>query len=288
MKNQFGIIRHWQSVLVFVIGLALTCLISHEAKIHLEQKKLAIFEKEADQLFQYARRQILDAQQTASTIGELWPLLKQNPATITRISNYFPNLISLEVIHLENGRFSIIKPELELPWYSAPDLLSLPEVSTTLNHTTALQKLVTGPITRINQQTVDYTGEIRWFYPTRDEEKNIIVAVGFDFEQLTQSISEKAIEFGITLKLFDLKQYSTDPLVELGRGTQTSNITSFEGWKHQKTYQLAEREWLVQATPGDQFFRRFPDNQALTLFIAGSVISVLFGLLTRYYYRSRF
>ena len=292
-KDQQGFITHWLTLLVLLAGLAMTIFLAFQVSTTTEQRHQTRFLLQAEQIYKLSQQLVNKAETSVTALASIWPHISENPNLSEKLLPVFPLISSIETLSVTEGLIHWRPLPEGSAWRGANHLLTLPELEQKLKATvlqklkaTALQKPVTMPISFLNQQsaphqpTRQYAGELRWLTPVTLKDEEIILVTGTDLVWLTTPLAEATAKSHLILKIFDLKQHSTDPLLTLGISSDTDHhLTDQIHWKYQNILALPGRDWLIQITPAHHFMARTDDYHAWAIFIIGVLATVLLTIL---------
>ncbi len=269
-----GFITHWQAIIVLILGLVLSSFVTYQMSMQRQQEITLQFHQDAQHLASLVANKLNEMRQQALFVGKLWPAILDQSAIGEATEQYAGQIMSVEIISLDAGHYQQVPLPEYLTWQSNDKLLAMPDVHTMLSKATALQELVTGPVTRINSVAPEYAGELRWYLPMQAEQSNFILVIGFALQSVLEPISEELQHTKLQLAIHDLEQFSSTALLALGVKDDAPEFTGNE-WLFKDTLALAERQWLLQIQPTYAYLAARKDLTAIIVFVAGMLISIL-------------
>ncbi|WP_020407040.1 hypothetical protein [Hahella ganghwensis] len=275
-RYQAGFIASWAALAVLIVGLMLTGSATYLITQHYQNTAYSAFIQEAGFLHRQLEKTLESSRFHAQLAAEF--TLNQ-PASMDLLMERAREIKSIELIQTSPlGPVAISLPQT---------LANLEPQSSYLKEELSQDRLL-GVLTEHSPQMLSphynkqalKAGQAETVYLIPKGEN--VLSIGIDLGILLQEVREQARIQGVSVNLYDLERFSSDPFLTLNPEpvSQNNPLADDRRWQYQNTFALPDADWMLRMTPTIKFQRRFDSQMALIVFASGTLISLLLALLS--------
>ncbi|OZG75159.1 hypothetical protein BTA51_01885 [Hahella sp. CCB-MM4] len=273
--RQTGFVNSWAALAILIAGLILTGSATYLVTRNNHSQAYASFIREAGSLQRQLEREMESARFHAQLASEL---IRAESDTIGTLIQGAKEISSIEILQTSPlGPIAISLPETLARLEPRYSYLEEDQAQDTLLRILANHNPQMLSPQHSKQSLQAGQAETIYLIPRKDT----IYAVSIDLGVLLQNFQTQAQLRGLSVSIYDLGRFSSDPFITLNPEppNQTNLLAEDRRWQYQNTVTLPDMDWMLRMAPTMTFQNRFDSHMALLVFVAGTLVSALLALL---------